>query len=208
MTVDSLTHSALGEFATALLASAGGDRVGVVLGLESAWPGASAIGPALTVRGAPGDNLALHQAIYEAEPGEVIVATVGGGQEIAHCGDVLALAARERGIAAIILDGCIRDRAALARLGLPVFHRGTSPRGPGKHDPGELRVPIELLGVTINPGDLVCADDDGIVVVPHAQAEDVIADAAALEAREQGFVAQIMDGASTLDLFSLPRRQS
>jgi 4-hydroxy-4-methyl-2-oxoglutarate aldolase len=177
-----------------------------VLGLEPAWPGASAVGRALTVRGAAGDNLAIHQAVAEGERGEVIVVTVDGGQEIAHCGDVLALAAKERGIAGIIIDGSIRDRAAVARLGFPIFHRGTSPRGPGKYGPGELRVPIELLGVPIQPGDLVCADDDGVVVVPSAEVEAVLADARALEAREQELMAQILDGASTLDLFSLPKR--
>ena len=99
----------------------------------------------------------------------MIVLAVGGERDVAHCGEIVAIAAQERGVAGIVLDGAIRDRAEIAALGLPVFHLGTSPRGPGKDGPGALGVPVELDGVEIDPGDLVCADADGIAVVPAAR---------------------------------------
>ena len=188
---------------SALAASAGGDRVSVVLGLEPAFPEAGACGPALTVQGAPGDNLALHHAIAVAEPGSVIVLAVGGERVVAHCGDVLAAAARKRGVAGIVLDGAIRDRTQIAKLGLPVFHRGTSPRGPGKAGPGEVGVAIVLDGVRIESGDLVCADADGVTVVPAAAIEEVRAAAAAIEEREREIFAAIGRGESTVGLYGL-----
>jgi 4-hydroxy-4-methyl-2-oxoglutarate aldolase len=188
---------------SALLSSAGGDRVAVLLGLEPAWPSAHALGPALAVQGAPGDNLALHHAVAVARPGEVIVLAVGGETGVAHCGDILALAARERGVAGIVLDGAIRDRPQLEALGLPVFHLGTSPRAPGKAGPGALRVPVTLAGVTVRPGDLVCADADGIAVVAAADAEDVLAAARALEQREREIVARLEQGETTVAIFEL-----
>jgi 4-hydroxy-4-methyl-2-oxoglutarate aldolase len=188
---------------SALLASAGGDRVSVVLGLEPAWPAAHAFGPALTVQGAPGDNLALHHAVAAAARGDVIVLAVGGETATAHCGDIVALAARERGVAGIVVDGAVRDRAQLESVGVPVFHIGTSPRGPGKAGPGALRTPITMNGVTINPGDVVCADADGIAIVAPADADDVLAAARAIEEREREIVAALERGETTVTIFGL-----
>ncbi len=188
---------------SASLASAGGDRVAVLLGLEPAWPAAHAFGPALTVQGVPGDNLALHHAVATAQPGEVIVLAVGGETRTAHCGDIVALAARERGVAGIVVDGAVRDRAQLEAVGVPVFHRGTSPRGPGKAGPGALRVPVTLGGVTVQPGDLVCADADGVAVVAAADADAVLAAARALEEREREVVAALGRGETTVAIFGL-----
>jgi 4-hydroxy-4-methyl-2-oxoglutarate aldolase len=188
---------------SALLASAGGDRVSIVLGLEPAWPTAHALGPALTVQGRAGDNLALHHAVATAQSGAVVVVAVGGETATAHCGDILAAAARARGVAGIVLDGAIRDRAQLEALGVPVFHRGTSPRGPSKSGPGALGVPVTLAGVAVRPGDLVCADADGVVVVPVEEAGAVLAATRELEERERELVAAIERGESTVDLFGL-----
>ena len=188
---------------SALFASAGGDRVSIVLGLEPVFPAAHVVGPAFTVQGAPGDNLALHHAVASAAPGVVIVLAVGGERQVAHCGGIIATAALERGIAGLVLDGAIRDRTEIVELGLPVFFHGTSPRGPGKNGPGALGVPVELGGVTINPGDLVCADADGVAIVPAADIAAVEADVAALEAREQSIVDAIRGGTTTVDLYGL-----
>jgi 4-hydroxy-4-methyl-2-oxoglutarate aldolase len=188
---------------TALLASAGGDRVKVILGLEPVFPEARALGRALTVRSAPADSLAVHHAVAVAQPGEVIVLAVGGERSVAHCGELVVRAARARGVAGIVVDGAIRDRAEIVLLGLPVFHLGTSPRGPGKAGPGELRVPIELGGVQVEPGDLVCADADGVAVVAAAHADEVLAAAEALEERERGMVSRIESGESTVEILGL-----
>ena len=189
---------------TALLASAGKGRVSVIMGLEPAWAGAYALGRAFTARGSRGDNLALHIAVARAEPGAVIVADVQGEQETAHCGDLLARAALARGIRGIVLNGSIRDRATIAELTYPIFHVGTSPRGPAKLVPGELGTVVELMGVSVHTGDLICADDDGVVVVPSADAEFVLQEAADLVTRELEFEKRIAGGESTVTIFDLP----
>jgi 4-hydroxy-4-methyl-2-oxoglutarate aldolase len=188
---------------SSLFFSAGGDRVRIILGLEPAFPAARVLGRAFTAQGAGGDNLALHHAVSTAGPGDVIVLAVGGEREIAHCGEIVAIAARERGVLGIVLDGAIRDRHEISQLGLPVFHLGTSPRGPAKHGPGALGVPVELCGISVVPGDLVCADADGIAIVAAADADEVQAAVAALEAREQGIIAELRAGRTSVDVFGL-----
>jgi 4-hydroxy-4-methyl-2-oxoglutarate aldolase len=188
---------------SALLSSAGGDRVRIVLGLEPVFPSARALGPAFTVLGAGADNLALHHAVAAAKPGDVIVLSVGGEREVAHCGEIVAIAAHKRGVAGIVLDGAIRDRIEITGLGLPVFHLGTSPRGPGKAGPGALRVPLEFRGVRVEPGDFVCADADGVAIVTAADAAEVHAAAEALEQREQGILAAIERGETTVEIYGL-----
>lgn len=188
---------------SAALSSVGGDRVRIVRGLEPAWLGARAVGPALTVQGAPGDNLALHHAVAAARPGEVIVIAVGGEQEIAHCGGIVATAAHERGVAGIVIDGAIRDRPEIVQLGFPVFHLGTSPRKPGKAGPGALRVAVELQGVPIEPGDFVFADADGIAIVTAAELDELTTAANLLEAKEQSILDQLARGATTVDIYGL-----
>jgi 4-hydroxy-4-methyl-2-oxoglutarate aldolase len=187
----------------AALASVGEDRVAVLRGFEPAWPAARVLGPAFTVQGAPGDNLALHHAVAQAAPGDVIVLAVGGERGRAHCGGILATAAALRGIAGVVLDGAIRDRTELEEVGLPVFHQGVSPLKPGKAGRVELRVAVELGGVRIEPGDLVAADADGIVVVPGACARDLLAAAALLEVREREQLAQLREGRTTLELHGI-----
>jgi 4-hydroxy-4-methyl-2-oxoglutarate aldolase len=188
---------------SAALASVGGDRVRVLLGLEPAFPAAQASGPALTVQGGPGDNLALHHAVAAARPGDVIVLAVGGHTETAHCGGIVVEAARRRGVAAIVVDGAIRDRLEIAEGGFPIFHLGSSPRKPAKNGPAALNVAVELLGVRIEPGDLVAADADGIAIVAAADADELVAAAAALEAKEQDILAQLAGGATTVEIYGL-----
>jgi 4-hydroxy-4-methyl-2-oxoglutarate aldolase len=185
----------------ASLASVG--DVFVLHGFEPAWPSASVLGPAFTARGGPGDNLAVHRAVAAARRGDVIVVAVGGERERAHLGGIVATAARARGIAGIVVDGAIRDRAELAEIGVPVFHRGVSPLKPAKDGPAELGVPVEIDGVRIEPGDLVAADADGVVVVPQARAAELVAAAGALDAREREILAQLGAGKTTVEIYGL-----
>ena len=185
----------------AALASVGEDRLVVLRGLEPAWPTARLLGRAFTAQGAPGDNLALHHAVAQASAGDVIVLAVGGERGRAHCGAILASAAHARGVAGLVLDGAVRDRAELAEIGLPVFHRGVSPLKPAKDGPARLGVPIEIDGARIETGDLIAADADGIVVVPRAHADEVLAAAVALEEREREILARIEEGETTLEIY-------
>lgn len=189
-------------YTPALIASAGGDRVRFVGAFEASSPDAHAFGPALTVRGAPGDNLALHLAVDEVAPGELIVLDADGSTEAGLCGDLLALAAQTRGAAGLVVNGAIRDRAGIAELGFPVFHRGISPLNARKAEPGELRVPV--LG--IEPGDFVAADADGVVVVAARHVDEVLSAAERLAAMEHEHRAHIRAGESTLDVLGLRRR--
>ncbi len=191
---------------SALVASAAGSRARVLGGFTPAWPAAVALGPALTARAVPRDNLALHRAIDEVTPGEMIVLDGGASLDAAFCGDLLALAAQRRGAVGLLVNGAVRDVLGIAAVGFPVFHRGTSPLKPGKEVPGELRVPLEIDGVRIESGDLVVADLDGVVVVAAGDVERVVADAATLEAEEDELRARIEEGASTLDLMNLRER--
>jgi 4-hydroxy-4-methyl-2-oxoglutarate aldolase len=188
---------------SALIVSAAGDRARIVCGLDLASPGASALGPAVTVRVHPGDNLAVHIAVARATAGSVIVVDAGGEQNVAFAGDLVVRAAARKGIAGIVIDGAIRDRAEIAAMGFPLFHRGTSPRGAAKHFAGEIQVPIELGGAPVSPGDLVCADDDGLAVVRAADSASVLVEAYALDAREAARRARVEAGESTLSIFGL-----
>ena len=160
------------------------------------------LGPAYTVEVVPGDNLALHHAIGLAPAGTVLV--IGNGAQVtAHLGDILAQACAERGILGVILDGAIRDRPEIVKQRFPVFHVGTSPAGPDKNGPGSVERPVTLRGTRVDPGDIVCADADGVAVVPAADWDRVKEAITALEEREAGIMARIAAGEKTVDIYGL-----
>ncbi len=149
------------------------DRV-MDIGIRPLWPGMPRVaGPAYPVRCLPGDNLMLHAAIYRAEPGSIIVAQ-GGDNDYALAGGNVCAVAQKRGVVAFVLDGVIRDIAESRARRFPVFARGVMPF-PGARDAvGVLNGPIRCGGVDVRPGDIVVADEEGIVVVPAARAEEVL----------------------------------
>jgi 4-hydroxy-4-methyl-2-oxoglutarate aldolase len=187
----------------ASLTSAARDRAAVIGGLQPAWPRAYLLGRAFTARGAPADNLALHLAVPRARPGDVIVLDMGGERDTAHCGDLLARATITLGLAGTVLNGAMRDGAAIAELEYPIFHVGTSPRGPGKEVRGELGTFVDLCGIRVGTGDLVCADDDGAVVVAAAHTGDVLQSAQELGAQELEIERRILAGESTVAILGL-----
>lgn len=153
-------------------------------GIRPLWPGgARSAGPAYTVRCAPGDNLMLHAAIYRAEPGSVVVVESGDIDHALAGGNVCAVAQR-RGIAAFVLDGVIRDIGEVRAMGFPVFARGVLPFPGAKATLGPLNVPVRCGGVTVHPGDIVVADEEGVAVVPAANQDQVLRDARAKLAQE------------------------
>lgn len=138
------------------------------------WPDIGRIaGPAFTVRTVRHDNLMLHAAIYRAEPGDVIVVEAGDDAMAVAGGNVCAIA-QKRGVAGFIVDGVIRDIGESRANGFPLFARGRSPIPAAKEGPGEINHPIRCGGVVVHPGDMVVADDEGIVVIPLANAEEVL----------------------------------
>jgi 4-hydroxy-4-methyl-2-oxoglutarate aldolase len=131
-------------------------------------------GPAFTVQCAPGDNLMLHKALQIAQPGDVLVATVGEDPEYGYWGGMMAVSALARKLGGLAIDGCIRDSAEIVRLGFPVFSRGFSIRGTTKNVLGLINYPIIFGKITIFPGDLILGDDDGMVVVRRAECAEVL----------------------------------
>lgn len=149
------------------------DRV-MDMGIRPLWAGMPRVaGPAYTVRCAPGDNLMLHAAIYRAAPGSVIVVEAGDVDYAVAGGNVCAVA-QKHGIAAFVVDGVIRDLAEVREMRFPVFARGVMPF-PGSKDMLEtLNGPVRCGGVLVAPGDMVIADEEGIVVVPATQVDEVL----------------------------------
>ncbi len=154
------------------------------IGIRPLWPSVPRLaGPAFTVHCPPGDNLMLHAAIYRAEPGSVIV-TEAGDLDYALAGGNVCAVAQRRGIAGFVIDGVIRDLAEVRELGFPVFARGVIPVPGVKAAAAQLNQPVRCGGVTVNAGDIVVADEEGVVVTPHARREQVLLEAQAKLAKE------------------------
>lgn len=154
------------------------------IGIRPLWPAAPRVaGPAFTVRCPPGDNLMLHAAIYRAGPGSVVVVQAGDVDYALAGGNVCAVAQR-RGIAGFVIDGVIRDLAEVRELGFGVFARGVIPVPGVKAAAGPLNEEVRCGGVTVRPGDIVVADEEGVAVIPRDRGEQVLRDARAKAAKE------------------------
>ncbi len=154
------------------------------IGIRPLWaPVPRLAGPAYTVQCPPGDNLMLHAAIYRAEPGSVIVVESGDVDYALAGGNVCAVAQR-RGVAGFVVDGVIRDLGEVREAGFPVFGRGVIPIPGTKQALGALGGPVRCGGVLVHAGDIVVADEEGVVVVPAARRAEVLAAARARLAKE------------------------
>lgn len=158
--------------------------------------GGAMAGPALTVRTRPGDNLMVHKAIDMAEAGDVVVVDGGGDLTNALIGELMSAHAAKRGLAGLVINGAIRDAAALREAKFPVFAAGITHCGPYKDGPGEIGVPISIEGMVIMPGDLMLGDDDGLLCVPLGDVESVYRAAVAKHAAEETQMAAIRAGTS------------
>ncbi|MFZ1429305.1 MAG: hypothetical protein WAS21_21320 [Geminicoccaceae bacterium] len=165
--------------------------------------GSRVLGPAFPSAGRPGDNLTLHAALALARPGDMLVYSVEGFADGAAFGDVMAEAARIKGIAGVVLDGAARDGNVLRVIGLPVFARGLSLKSRGdKAFLGPIAVPVVVGGVKIAPGDLIIGDDDGVVVVPLQEVDAIAAIAREREVKEAKLRQRLAAGETTTwDLF-------
>ena len=189
----------------ATLHEAMGKRGAMQHDIRPAWPGSFVVGSALTVFSRPGDNLMLHKAVSMAQPSDILVVTCGGFQEAGIWGEIITVAAKERGIVGIVTDGTIRDTMPIRDLDFPMFSRGMSMKGTTKMTPGTINNPITVCGVTVNPGDIVLGDNDGVVVVPLEEAEAVLAAAIAKERVEADWMKSIRAGAITMDLLGFQK---
>ena len=191
-------------FDPATLYEAAGHQGMVDPTIRPAWPGALICGPAATVECPPGDNLMLHHAEANAEPGVVIVATLGSYLLTGAWGEVLTVAAQARGVAGLVVDGAVRDIEAIAEHHFPVFSRGLAIGACTKERTGRLNVPIVLGGATVHPGDLIFGNADGLVVIECARLGHVYEAAVARRDREVGLMDQLRAGKTTIELLGLP----
>jgi 4-hydroxy-4-methyl-2-oxoglutarate aldolase len=154
-----------------------------------------------------GSNLAVHQAIYLAGPGDVLVVHVEatGPEEFGYVGEIMAEAAKARGLAGLVIDGCVRDAGPLLEVGFPVYAAGLSIRGTDKQPHSAPMVDeIDFGSCVVRRGDVIVGDEDGLVVVPAAEADEVFAAGAAREEKEADHIRRLRAGERTLDLMGLP----
>jgi regulator of RNase E activity RraA len=153
------------------------------------------LGPALTVKVFPGDNLMVHKALDVAEPGDVVVVDASSSSLTAVLGDLVSTKARHRGIAGFVVDGLIRDLPGIRALGdFPVFARGVTPTGPLHRGPGEIGYAICAGGIVVHAGDVLVGDANGVVVIPRDIADDLLVRLTAKREAEAAYTAAVARG--------------
>jgi 4-hydroxy-4-methyl-2-oxoglutarate aldolase len=189
------------ELGAATLGESGGHPMRATI--KAAWHGATLAAPAFPVRCTPGDNLAIHVAVARAPVGHALVVDVGTERDLGYWGEVLTTGAEARGLTGLVIDGCVRDAAALEVHGFPVFSTGLALPGATKEQPGSIGGSTTAGGVEVRLGDWVVGDVDGVTVVPGDALEQVLAAGTARAEKEDGMFARLREGATTLDLLSL-----
>jgi len=193
----------LSQFSSATVYEANGQRGAMFSYIKPIDENMKICGPACTVLSRAGDNLMLHEAISVAQPGDILVVNIGEYQEAGAWGEIATVAAMERGISGLVIDGGVRDTQAVKSLGFPVFCRSVSIKATTKKLIGFINHPIICAGVSVNPGDIVLGDADGVVVVRKEDIEEVIKKAEEREKFERGVIEGLKQGKLTLDLLSL-----
>jgi 4-hydroxy-4-methyl-2-oxoglutarate aldolase len=190
----------LAAFDTGTLCETG--AVPLAPGLRPIWACGRIVGRALTVECPSAQNLMLHRAVACAEPGDVIVALCPDATH-GYWGEVLSVAALAAGVRGLVIDGAVRDVESIRDAGLPVFAVGTALPGTGKLPEGSVGDAIDVRGVRIERGDVVVADESGIVVMRPAAVAGVLEHARARSEMERGVIERLRDGAKTLELLGL-----
>lgn len=200
---DRAVVDALGAFGVATIHEAQG-RTGLLAPrLRPTSPGTRIAGSVVTVSVPPGDNLMIHVAVEVCHEGDVVVVSPTARSDAGYLGELLATALAVRGVRGVIIDAGVRDVAELQGMGFPVWSRHVSAFGTVKETLGDVNVPVVCAGQPVRPGDVVVADDDGVVVVPRVQAEAVRAASAARDEKEAVSRKRYQAGELSLDILSL-----
>lgn len=168
--------------------------------------GLKLVGRAVTVFATPGDNVMIHVAMEQCEPGDVMVVGVNSRSDCGYFGDLLATLMQARGIAGLVIDSGVRDLADLRQMNIPVFSRCISAQGTVKETLGDVNVPIVCGGQVVNPSDLIIGDDDGVVVVRRYELDLVAQNSEAREDKEAAIRAKYRGGILGLDMNNMRQR--
>lgn len=172
--VDAAVVAQAARYPSSILADVAGRRGALSGRISPLAPGMRFAGPALTVEVRPGDNLMIHAAMALAQPGDVIVVDGKGDLTSALMGEIMCQQCVALGVTAVVIDGAVRDSEAIRELGFPMYAAGLNPNGPTKYVPGRVNHPVSVGGVTVNPGDLVVGDADGVTVIEREKAASLL----------------------------------
>ncbi|WP_404288825.1 4-carboxy-4-hydroxy-2-oxoadipate aldolase/oxaloacetate decarboxylase [Glutamicibacter arilaitensis] len=195
----------LAALGAATVYEANGQRDALDPAIKPLDPTSRIAGRAVTVDLEPGDNWFIHVAMLETRPGDILVVDAKGYTQAGPWGDVLTLAAQQRGLAGLVIDGAVRDSQEIIESGFPVFTRGVCIRKTTKVQRGRVNVPVTVGGVLIRPGDILVGDADGLVRVEEQDAANAVSSSSQRAQKENRMREEILAGASTLDLLGLPR---
>jgi len=182
------------EYAASILADVAGRRGTLDGRIAAVSPKVKMAGPAFTVEVRAGDNLMIHAAMSMAKPGDILVVDGKGDRSCALMGSIMINACKKMNLGGVVLDAALRDIDEVRDLGFPVYCVGTNPNGPTKFVPGRINWPISCGGISVNPGDLIVGDADGVVVVEREKAESLLDMAAKKVADERARIADIVAG--------------
>lgn len=206
MSVSKALIAQIGKFSTATLHEAMGKMGNLPSGIKPISPKMKVCGTAYTVKTMPCDNMLLHRAYAYAQAGDVLVVNCSNFYEAGYWGDLMSLGAKTKGIAGLVIDGCVRDADDIEAMDFPVFSRGLCIKGTGNYGEGVLNQPIIMGEYIVNPGDIIVGDRDGVVVIPQGLVAETIEKAHARELKEERVRVELRKGLNSLQIYGWDKK--